>query len=812
MKSRTERLLVAALLAATVLMPLCAGGGLNTRTLISSAYELSCSNSDLAAIEVLDSFVDPWGGVYNSIASVQNATQYGYAHVETLESIVRNQMQTDDGCVTESAFVLMGMVPFPNGAIGGPMAVLQLQVEPLLVCPANREGVAFTDLSQSEAVAAAEEFVSVYEAAFTISLERLMMSETNEAFYFSYGIPSGILCRGRGYWLTYIGMFTNEQGASTMTKLRERLASLGGFMDVAGAPSWPDLKTIAAEGYLASHVLPDYDSAGSVLSMISSHSRPLIRSDHPDLVGSLQSVIMAECGFDESGYVTAGSGDELYSLKEHVSYSSNIRNKMQEDGSVRAVSVVGGQAPGQLIMDAIPATWLSIDDQFEIPGPIILPGGMVIPDNASLSELIAACFSDLPRQVALGANSQLGMIPVDAIDDVVEYIWGGTGLYPDMREALLGFNYSLVETPVVELNIDLMSRILERAGFTPNALTEQIDPSLAMDNPVGALVEACVRCFDSYHLLDLLQPEYYQDPVVVESLLDTIGDDFERFMGDSSGLDLPEELSDKEAIAAFVQEHWDIILQALWVAMADDDLPGIENAIHAMLNSTNLQKHITPYLIADLGYPLTAGMGFGFAVNIDKDTGSMLPLDVTDIALEFDSDMDRLELSGPYLVVVKDTPNRTVSLGQVVQFSITVHNCGTTTAYDVKVLDGMSRGLDGIRDFYWTRTTLAPNDTWTIAYAVVANDTGLYMDMPAVCVYFNQTLSGFIPENASLWTGSARYAISALGNQIRIEGPGDLYGPTIFGIPVLYFAAGVGGFGVIGVVVLLSRRRQVPAL
>ncbi|RDE16252.1 MAG: hypothetical protein C4K49_05025, partial [Candidatus Thorarchaeota archaeon] len=341
---------------------------------------------------------------------------------------------------------------------------------------------------------------------------------------------------------------------------------------------------------------------------------------------------------------------------------------------------------------------------------------------------------------------------------------------------------------------------------TPYALTEQVDPSLAADNPVGALVEACVRCFDSYHLLELLQPEYYQDPVVVESLLNGFSDDFQQLLDDFAGLDLPQELSDKEAVAAFVQEHWDMVLQTLWTTMAEDDLPGIENALHAMLNSTNLQEHVTPYLMADLDYPLTAGMGFGFAVNIDKDTGSMLALDVADIPLKFESDPDSLELSGPYLVVAKNTLNRNVSIGESIEFSIELRNCGNATAHDIKILDGMSPGLDGVREFYWERSALGPGDTWTITYTVVANDTGLYVDMPAVCVYFNQTLSNFDPANASFWTGSARYTISAPGYWIRIEDPDDGFIPTIFGIPTLYFGAAVVGVGVIGLVALLSRR------
>jgi hypothetical protein len=147
-----------------------------------------------------------------------------------------------------------------------------------------------------------------------------------------------------------------------------------------------------------------------------------------------------------------------------------------------------------------------------------------------------------------------------------------------------------------------------------------------------------------------------------------------------------------------------------------------------------------------------------------------------------------------------------VSVGGLVEYTINVHNYGDATAHDVKVLDGMSAGLDGARDFYWTRATLAAGESWNITYSVTANDAGLYMDMPAWCVYFNTSLSTFDDATAEYWDGASFYTYSAPGYMILIEG-GAWIPSEIFGIPTLYVAAGVGGVAVLGVALLMIRRR-----
>jgi uncharacterized repeat protein (TIGR01451 family) len=278
---------------------------------------------------------------------------------------------------------------------------------------------------------------------------------------------------------------------------------------------------------------------------------------------------------------------------------------------------------------------------------------------------------------------------------------------------------------------------------------------------------------------------------------------------DFGGYDLAAEFQTKEEIAAFMNSHWEIALGALWTAMAADNLAGIKTAIIDMMDMENLAEQFIPYLMADLGSSWLGGIGFLGAANVDPYAMTFEPLNVADLTLTFDADPDALAVDGPYLVVTKGTSNRTVNFGDMVDFTITVHNYGSSTAYDIMVLDGQSSGFDGEREFTWDRATLASGDTWTIEYSVAANDAGLFTDFPAICVYFNTTLSTFDPNTAETWPGTARYTWSAPGYQIQVLGGpgGNWWEGEILGIPTLYVVAGIGGVAVIGVALMIVRRR-----
>ena len=806
MNIRAKYALLAVFIGVTLMMPMYAGSVQSTPRLTSSVLESTTSSPDVAALEIMDSYVDPWGGVYNVVGGAYNATHYGFTHITALENIVKNQMQNDNGFVSMSIMELSGMSVFPNGVVGAPMAVLQMRVTPVIVVPTNRSQVHFADLTVAQAVSIAGEVAAVYNTALSISLQRLMTVNVSTSFYFDYNLVPAVNCHGHEYYVTYVALLTADQGLTSMNTLMTRLASLGGLMSILGATGWPDLLTSAVEAYIPFHYMPHYESYSSfVVEMFGGVGKPYVKSADVNDAERVQSLVDAGAAFNYPGYVAAVAGNETYSLKTHVGYTGNIENKMQQDSSANSISVIGGEAPASLTMYGIPSSWIAVNDQFKIPGDVDI-GPITIPENSTISDAIRMVLSYLPREAALSINEGIGGIDNTIFDVIVDEVWNVTYAYPDFRQMVLNLNYT-ISTPLVEMNNDLLASMMKRAGMTPDTLISKIDPTLATKSPLGALVKAFVSYFDSYHVLDILEPDNYATAPGMAGYLNTLIEGVEKVLHDLGGLDVTTTFKTKEGIATFVQEHWGITLQALWTAMAANDLYGVSGvtaAFHAILNSANLQEHITPYLMADLGSSLIAGIGFQLALNFNGT--AFLPISANDLSLSFEADAVPA-ITGPYLAVVKGVSTRTVTSGENVTYTINVHNYGNATAYDVKVLDGICAGLDGDRPYYWTRSSLAAGATWEFTYQVKTTEAGLYIDMPAICVYFNQSLSTFDPDHAINWTGSARYTMSAYGYQINVEGLGGWLPSTLFGIPTLYVIAGVGGVAVLGVALLVIRRR-----
>ncbi len=811
--NRRMNLLFAAFVGITLLMPIIAGNSIGTPTVVQK-HSVSGMSEPPATIEFMASYINAWGGVTNAIVSMQNETHYDYAYINTLDAIVANQRDNEDGYVAQSTLEVSGMTPFPNGAVGPSMISVQLVVNPIVVVPANRDDTYITNLSISEAISLADEVIAVYDSVFGITLERLSTRQ-HDIYYYTDFDPY-VSLQGSAYNLQYVYMFNDlSAGEAAVTTMLERLANMGGFMSIVGADGWSGILTAATESYFAPVWLENYEyMGGGVFGMMSGTGNIYVRADssHLDLGSIEQTLIIGGATFMEPGYIQAGAGDETYSLKTHVGFADNIQNKMAEDPSAPSASIIAGFAPASLDISGLPTSWVTIDDQFEVPDDIILPGGHTIPANSTVSDVIKAYLSYIPREFAYGVNEALGSLDPTMFDSAIDSLWGGVGPYPDLKQSVLSYDFdTFPDTSLKEVNFDLLAQIMEAAGLTPSALLDNIDPDLADANPVAALVKAFVEYFDSYGMLDILDNDIYADPAALEAYLGTFGAGFVQVVHDLVGIDLPTSIQTREGLNDFVQEHWEITLGALWTAMANDDLTAIKNAVHNILDAENLQRHIVPYLMADLGASLVTGIGFKIAINIDETFSNYQTIDVSDLVLTFDADPESITFDGPYLVVTKGASNRTVPLDSTIDFTITVHNYGSATAYDVKVIDGINAGLDGDREAYWTRDTLAAGETWTINYQVAADKAGLFQDMQAICVYFNTTIDSFDPYNAEDWVGSAFYTWSAPGYQILITSAGggfwDAIPSELFGIPTLYVAAGAGGVALIGVALLVVRRR-----
>ncbi|MGY5853980.1 MAG: hypothetical protein RTU92_10470 [Candidatus Thorarchaeota archaeon] len=822
--------LFAVFLVITLILPAIPTNAVDSMPIKSGAAELAMAGPPrLGAIEGLYTNIDQWGGVENVIATAQNVTEYTSADVADLQTIVHNQMANDDGYAWQITFEMSGLSTFPNGVIGGSMATLQVMVRPVVEVPSDLDLADFADLTMNEAIAIANEVAAHYDSELGINLERLLTVPTDTSEYFYYGMGHNM--EGKLYQFTYVDMMATSAGETSIDTLLDRMVTLGGFMELAGGADWPSLMTQATEVYMPVHWRASSAPYGYFIgNMLSGFGSSFYRANavHTDLQETVQGLVIAEVGFVEPGFVQTVVGDEEYSIKQHVGYTGDIESKMATHPSADAVSVIAGSGPQHVTFTGIPADFGFVDDSYEVPMSIPAPWG-TMPVNSTFNEILMTYLSEMPKSLALEMTSAFGMITPNMFDSYIDMIWGSTtAAWPDLDAMVRYLGPSdFPDVGDFSVNFDLVSEIMAHAGLNPDTLMGYLNETLADENPLAAIALAFIDFADAYDLFDILQSSTYSHPDTLEAYLNTFIGNVQDMLDEFANHDADTEFADKEAIATFVEDHWDITLQALWNAMAaySGDTTGVKAAVHDILDADNIESHVIPYLMADLGNSLMTGIGFAAHVNwLDMNSSYIFEaLTVDDIVMSFEADPAGLTFDGPFLVVTKSPTERVVQLGTDITFNITVHNYGDAAAYDVKLLDASNPGLDGERDNYWTRATLASGATWVKEYTVTANDAGLFSDMPALCVWFNTTVASYNPADPAAWTGASFYAISAPGYQVYIidaanpitwlpTPPGGIpagnwWEGEIFGLPTLYVTAGVGGVAIIGVAILLIRRR-----
>ncbi|MGY5874851.1 MAG: hypothetical protein RTU30_03815, partial [Candidatus Thorarchaeota archaeon] len=746
-----NRLVLVVLVASVLLIPLASNTVSSNDTIVKDEFDTAqlIAEPDLrvGTIEAIVSAVDPWGGVTNAVGCIQNASHYGYSYVDNLQTVTERQIAEENGAVSSVYLEMNAQTVYPNGVVGPPTAIIYLQVIPIYEAVAEQTQPNIVTLSLDDAYDLAEEIVSVYETA--LSLDFIKMGTYSMEYY--YGFSSYI----NVYHMAFVATPTAAIGLNAMTTLRMRLSQLGGFMSLLAGSTWPDSISHIVEAYLPAQIPTDYPyySMFNPIYFYQGMGGPYFaRILDPAYMYEveLQAGIAGGIFFYDPDSVTAVTGDESYSIAADVGYSGQIQNKMYEDNSVSSISAIAATTPSYLEMSGIPTDWEVIDDDYDMPPMYVtylqyFPGG-------PLSEFIEFMGTAYPSSLLGSYMYPLAYLEPWSFDYTIDSLWGDYPYTPvDLKQYLLDFDYSGYSAyiPVGDINIDLLSDLLSSAGLTPTVLVDYIDPTVAEDDPIEALILAFLAYFDNYNLLDILDDTVYPDPIAVEQELNTAIDGIASIIEDFSGIEVAPDFANKEAIAEFVEDHWDITLQALWTAMASfsNDTTPIKNVAHDILDKTNLMEHILPFLEMDLGTAIADGMGVALAVNYEYNPITYQyhyrPMS-GDVELEFDLDLDSSLFSGPFLLVTKDASPRTVALNGDVGFTITVKNLGSASAYNLKLLDGMSPSFDGDREYYWTRNSLAAGQTWTVPYTVSASSAGVYMDIPAICAYFNQSLDTYV--------------------------------------------------------------------
>lgn len=791
---------------------------------IESHSALAQSDFDrIGAIEGIVTQIDPEGGVRNAVGTLQLASYYGVTYTAPYQTAVESQMATSDGYVNFGQLEVAGRTIYPNGRVGGAAATLTLMVSPIIVLPANPADLFLVQPSLQEAQYIADQIADLYEADLSIEFERLTTARYPSNIYFDYEGLYSLNVPVDFFVIQYVSFPDATSGAAALTAMRTRLSGLGGFMDLLGGPQWPVERTDFAETIMFDHTSDHYNyyPAGYLnpMYMMNSLFRPYVRADviHTEYVEEVSTGILGMAGFDVPDYINDGTGTETYSLKQHVGYVGDIESKMFQDMTINSISTIVAVVPTELQVSGVASAWDFVGKDFslESPSDLMLPTGQYIPGDSTADEIIQAMLVSYPYTYALAMNQSMALIDPSMFDGIIDALWTSLGPFPDMREYFLEMDWSMVFTgiPVEEINQDALRMIMEEAGITPDSLMDQVDETLLGTNPMQALVEAVIKCFDNYHLLDILQNTTYSNPYVLEAYLNEYITNIDTFIANFTGVNLPSSYATKEAFALLIEDHFGLVLQGLWDAMADfsGDTTNIKTAVQAMIDPTHLTEETVPYIITDLYASAVSEYDYGMYINFDMpvygttEPPVLLWLATEDVVLTFDLDISSIDFDGPHCIIRKTVP-QTMQIGVDQTVTITVENIGDATAYDLKILDGITAGFSTDKQYYWNRATLSAGDTWTVTATYTPEALGTYADIPAILCYFNATLVSFDPGDFENWNGAALYTISAIVPDLSITSGGGFFPETILGIPTLFVVAGGVGILVIVIVIIAKKR------
>ncbi len=780
----------------------------------------------IGAIEGIVTQIDPEGGVRNAIGTFQNASYYGITYTAPYQVVVESQMATKRGYVSTCQLEVAGRSVYPNGRVGDTTAMLTVTINPIIVLPANPADLHLSTPTLEEAQDLAAEIVAVYEANLLIEFDRL--TTIRNSIYISYNYEGlySISESANTYSIQFVSIPDDSDGDAAMAAMRTRLNGLGGFMDLLEGTQWPMERTAFAEVLMFDHESEEswYSTPSGYLNPIYMYTRmsfPYVRADviHTTYVEDVFVGVAATACFDTPDHINDGVGTETYSLKQHVGYVGDIESKMFQDSTISSISAIVAVAPTELQINGVSTDWdyIGKDFTFNSTSDILLPTGGSVSGNATADEIIQAIIASFTYSFAYTMNQSISYLDPLMFDSIIDSMWDSLGPFPDMREYILEMDWSMVFTgiPVEEINQDALRMIMEQAGITPDTLLDQVNETLMEENPMQALVEAFIKCFDNYHLLDILRNTTYSNPYTLEGFLNEYITNIDTFIANFTGVNLPSSYATKEAFAALIEDHFGLVLQGLWNAMADfsGDTTNIKTAVKAMIDPEHLSKEIVPYFMVDLYASAVSEYDYGMYVNFELPvyTGSPDPwnppvlwLTTEDIVLTFDLDISSINFDGPHCTIRKTVPQR-MTLGNNYTVTIIVENIGDATAYDLKILDGITTGFNTDKQYYWNRATLPAGETWEVTCIYSPQVLGTYVQVPAILCYFNATLVSFEPGDMENWNGAAMYTISAVVSDQRVE-VAEWWEGDILGIPTVLIIAGGIGIAAIVLVVIVKKR------
>ncbi len=827
---KINRILIVSIFLSMLVFPLAALNATTPSTDVKAPIESQSSipaqDSDfnvIGAIEGIVTQIDPTGGVRNAIGTFQNASYYEVGYTTAYQTVVENQMDTGNGHVSLAQLEVAGRSTYPTGRVGGAAATLTVLISPVIVLPTNPADLNLISPTLAQAQVLAGEIVSLYEADLGIEFERLTTARMSNWIYYNYESTYFIDEYSDFFYIQYVSIPNAIDGGAAVSAMKSRLSGLGGFMDLLQGSSWPTDRTEFAETLMFDHIsdYTNYYPSGAMnpLYMYNTMMRPYVRAaaSHPEYVETVNTGVIALASFDAPNHISDGAGSETYSLKQHVGYTGDIESKMFQDTSVNSISSIVAVTPTLLEIQGVSEDWDYVDKDFTFnaPGDLYLPTGQVVPGTSTVEEIIEAMMVSFPQVYAIQLNQSISFLDTNMFDAVIDSLWSSSGPFPDLREYFLELDWSMVFTsyPVEEVNQDALRLIMDQMGINPDSLFDTIDETMLEEDPMRALVEAFIRSIDSYHLLDIFVNTTYSNPLTLEGYINEYITNIESFLTNVTGVSLPSSYATKEAFAALIEDHFGLVLQGLWDAMAAfvGDTTSIKAAVQAMIDPTHLADETVPYIWANLYSSVVTEYDYGMYINFELPVYTEPPepwdppflwLTTEDIVLTFDLDISSIDYDGPHLTITKTIAEQMVVDGAVT-VTITVENIGDATAYDLKILDGFSSGFDVEKQYYWNRATLGAGETWTETFDITPLAVGTYSVIPAILCYFNVSLNSFDSTDMLNWNGAAMYTASAIGGTLQVTAAGGVFGE----IPMtLILAAGAGVVIIVAVILIVKKR------
>ena len=145
-------------------------------------------------------------------------------------------------------------------------------------------------------------------------------------------------------------------------------------MDLINAPNWPVDDSILSETLFFEHHSVKtgyYSSMDNPMYFYGTESRPFVRaaSVHTDYIESFNLGVLGMAGFMIPSYMEDVTGDETYSLKQHIGYAENIQSKGHQSTTIGAISSIAAITPTGMDISGPPATWTYLDKSTNLNNP-----------------------------------------------------------------------------------------------------------------------------------------------------------------------------------------------------------------------------------------------------------------------------------------------------------------------------------------------------------------------------------------------------------------------------------------------------------